>query len=151
SYRDLRVAGGRRAQVAVARLGVVVEAREALAERHPRDARKHRQIAVEADHLSGREAMPRGDLGGGRGPLVRLEAGGNRARERSHANLASTDAACSGRPSSSAKARTIPRTPARPSRVARTTCTGFRNASSPSPPAARASPPVGSTCVAPAA
>ena len=56
-----------------------------------------------------------------------------------------------GRPSSSARVSTVSRTAASASRVARTNCTGFRNASRPRPPVPRARPPVGRTWFEPAA
>ena len=57
--------------------------------------------------------------------------------------------AAAPRPARSGRSR-APR-PRRPAAVARTTWSGFMNISSPSPPEERASPPVGRTCVAPAA
>ena len=73
---------GRRglAEVAVAPGRILVQRREALGERHLRDARQRRRVLVELQHLHGVEAVPRGDLGHGRRPGVGRE--GVRKRDR---------------------------------------------------------------------
>ena len=165
---DAGVGGGGLAQLPVGAVGVLVQPGEALAERHLRHAGQRRDVLVEADDLGRVQAVPRGDLVERRGPGVRLEpvrqrpgadAFGVTTSPRTkadsfavafvlgfvfHARTA-TDSACSGSPSRAASASTVARAAASPSGVARTNCTGLRNASSPSPPAPRASPPVGRT------
>src|SRR5829696_3709699 len=84
------------------------------------------------------------DLVRRRRPPVRREIG----RERSHRRAAS---ACAGIPSAAASASIVGRTRARPSAVRRWTVTAFRNVSIPSPPIARAHPPVGRTWLPPVA
>ena len=71
SPRD--VARGRLAQLPVRPVGVLVQRREALGERHLRDTRQRRRVLVELQHLCRGEAVAGGHLGDARRPGVRRE------------------------------------------------------------------------------
>ena len=116
-------------------------------ERDLRHAGKRRRVLVEAQDLLRPEPVTRGDLRRrGRPDVGRKPAGSGL---RPHRQLPGPRRG-SGSPSMRASGSAIAR--ARSSELgARTNCIGFRKLSSPSPPRPRASPPVGRTCVAPAA
>ena len=138
-------------EVAVRAVGVLVEARHARAERHLRHARERRRVLVELEDGLARDAVPLRDLVDRGRPPVRRVAVGDRVGPGARDAHAGTAAACSGSPSTRASGPTTAAArPAAPSSAV-TTCSGLRNASIPSPPVERASPPVGRTCVAPAA
>ena len=101
-------------------------------------------LGAGADDLHRIEPGPGRDLRGRRRPAVRREVG----RQRSHRRTAS---AWAGMPSTAASASTTGRTLSSPFRVRRWTVTGFRKASRPRPPTARARPPVGRTWFPPVA
>ncbi len=136
----------RRGQLHVAAVWVVLDVRERGRQRAGarRGDGPGGDVPVEADDLDrveaevGREVARRG------GPGV----GGELLRQRPHRRTAS---AWAGMPSRAARASTTGRTPARPSGVRRCTVTGLRNVSRPSPPTARARPPVGRTWLPPVA
>ena len=142
---DAAVRRSRRTQLAEGAVRVVAQPREALGERQLRHSGKRRHVLVEAQDLLAPEAVTLCDLGGRERPDIGPIVG----RERVRPHLAASASAWRGSPSTRASGSAISR--ARSSDSARTNCTGFRKLSSPSPPAPLASPPVGSTCVAPAA
>ncbi len=144
--RHPRVAGDGGRQVRVPAVRVVLHVGDRRRERAWAGGGKRPggDVAVEADDLdrvepgAGRELARRGSPG----------VGGELGRERPHRRTAS---AWAGMPSTAASASTTGRTRASPSGVSRWIVTGFRKASSPSPPAARARPPVGRTWFPPVA
>ena len=142
---DARVPGSGLAQLAVAPVGVLVQPREALGERHLRHARHGGCVLVVTEHLLRPQPVAARDLGRRRRPGVRAEP----VRQRPRLHASSSAAACAANPSARASGSPMRRAAARSS--AATSCTGLRNVSSPRPPLPRASPPVGRTCVAPAA
>ena len=141
---------GRLAELAVRPVRVLVEPRHALREGDLRHSGKRRRVLVELQDGLARHAVPLGDLVDRRRPDVRREAGADGLGDlprRAHAAAA----ACSGSPSTRASGTMTSAARRAPSGVAVTTWSGLRNASTPSPPVDRARPPVGRTCVAPAA
>ena len=156
------------AELAVGPVGIRVEGREALRQRDLRNAGQRRRVLVELQDLGRGKAVPGCDLRHRGSPRVGGEAVRERDRDRTSARSGtcvgvgplraharssrrSAAAAWSGRPSARAIGPITPAAAAAPASVARTICSGFMNISSPSPPEERARPPVGRTCVAPAA
>ena len=139
------------AEVAVRAVGVLLEPRHALGERHLRHPRERRRVLVELEHGLGRNPVTGRDLVDARSPRVRRKALADLLRAQACGAHAATAAPWSGRPSTRASGPTTSAARRAPSADAVTTWSGFRNASMPRPPVERASPPVGRTCVAPAA
>ena len=147
---EAHVGGSGFAQLAVGPVRVLVEPRHALREGHLRHAGKRGRVLVELQDGLARHAVPLGDLVDGRRPDVGRVAGADGLGDLAHRAHAAA-AACSGSPSARASGTMTSAARRAPSGVAVTTWTGLRKASMPSPPVDRARPPVGRTCVAPAA
>ena len=145
------VAGCCLAKLAIRAVRVLVQPCHAVSERHLGHARKRRRVLVELQDCLTRHAVTFGDLGDAGRPDVGREAVSDRLGLLARDAHAVTAAAWSGSPSARASGPTTSAARRTPSLVAVTIWRGLRNASIPSPPVDRASPPVGSTCVAPAA
>ena len=139
------------AELPIRPVRIGVDRRHASRERDLRDAGEWWRVLVELQNGLRRQAVPRRDLGDRGCPCVRRELRADGLRLLPRGAHAATAAAWSGSPSARARGPTTSAARRTPSAVAVTTWSGFRNASIPRPPVERARPPVGRTCVAPAA
>ena len=143
---DAVVVGDRPAQLPVAARRVAAHAGERAGDRPGprRRQRQRRRVLVEAQHLRRVDARERGDLVGRRSPACRP---GTPARALSSPHRLGVRRHVLG------GGERLDRRPdaASPASVRRCTVTGLRNVSRPSPPTARAQPPVGRTWLPPVA
>ncbi len=149
--READVRGGRLAERPVGAVGVLLEPRHAPGERHLRHTGKRGRVLVELEDRLGPDPVAPGDVLDAGRPPVRGEPLPDPLRAQTSGAHDATAAAWSGRPSTRASGPTTAAARRTPSSDAVTICSGFKKASRPRPPVARARPPVGSTCVAPAA